>query len=363
MNEYTTVTKKWLDERYDRGVAEGRYEAHRPIYGFGVQPSERNHTMRMTIAYAILQQLNRINGSTLVDIGGGEGYIAALAKKFLGIDSIMTELSDNACTRCNELFSIPALPADIHGLPFEDNSIDIVILSEVIEHLFDPVQGLMEAYRVARKAVVITTLECSPYTTERWCRMSLRDLDKSHAERTYFHPDDFRAIFGSNVETLNASKIVGMMDETQISRDEAAKLIPKLAERKPYEPDCADLMVVIWKDQSSKINPKIDEEKLFQNFFNFAVPLPNVYDKSEIKLPAWVKFRDPKLPPVSHPKKFDYERFTVSHNGLVRLVLTVILVLLMGIRFLTMKGSIFAKIQWVFKFVSFRKIGRVLGLS
>ena len=52
-------------------MAERRYVAHRPIYGFGVQPSERNHTFRLAVALSILKELNRLEGSSLADVGYG----------------------------------------------------------------------------------------------------------------------------------------------------------------------------------------------------------------------------------------------------------------------------------------------------
>ncbi|MBZ0263163.1 class I SAM-dependent methyltransferase [bacterium] len=157
MDAYTEKTSLWLEDRFNRGVAEGRYEAHRPIYGFGVKPSERNHTARMSLAYAILQELNRLNASTFADLGGGEGYMAALARDTLGYESILVELAFAACDRGRELFGLPAYQGDVHALPFEDNSIEVVLLSEVIEHLRNPLKAMAEAYRVASKAVIITT--------------------------------------------------------------------------------------------------------------------------------------------------------------------------------------------------------------
>jgi hypothetical protein len=107
VDEYTLKTKEWLEDRYTQGIAEGRFKAHRPIYGFGVQPSERNHTNRMAIALAILRVLNNAQGKTLMDLGGGEGYIAALARDVLGYESMMVELPEAACDRAKELFGLP----------------------------------------------------------------------------------------------------------------------------------------------------------------------------------------------------------------------------------------------------------------
>jgi ubiquinone/menaquinone biosynthesis C-methylase UbiE len=44
----------------------------------------------------------------------------------------------------------------IYNLPFENNSMDIVLCSEVLEHLEKPEKGLRELLRAARHSVVLS---------------------------------------------------------------------------------------------------------------------------------------------------------------------------------------------------------------
>jgi len=46
--------------------------------------------------------------------------------------------------------------ADAHFLPFKDGEFDVVVLGEVLEHVYDPVKVLSEARRVASKFVLIS---------------------------------------------------------------------------------------------------------------------------------------------------------------------------------------------------------------
>jgi len=48
------------------------------------------------------------------------------------------------------------LRADAHKLPFKDGEFDVSILSEILEHVRDPVQVLKEARRVVKEEVFIT---------------------------------------------------------------------------------------------------------------------------------------------------------------------------------------------------------------
>lgn len=44
--------------------------------------------------------------------------------------------------------------APVEELPYEDRSVDVIILGEILEHVFDPVAVLLEARRVARRLVI-----------------------------------------------------------------------------------------------------------------------------------------------------------------------------------------------------------------
>lgn len=356
MDEYTLKTKRWLDARYSDGVAEGRYVAHRPIYGFGVQPSERNHTFRLAVALSVLRELNGLEGASLADVGGGEGYVAALARKILGFDAILVDLSDAACQRANELFGIPSRCADLHDLPFADTSIDVVVLSEVIEHLKDPVRGLLECHRICRKALIVTTLESSPLRLERWCRMMLRDLDKAHAERTYFHPHDFRALFGDQVSFRSSCNLLNLVDESRVTAEEAKVLIPTLAEAAPYGIGSAGIMAVILKNPQLGRLHRVDEDTIFQRIFDFTVPLPNQVVATHVPLPAWV--RDKPSGQIPQPRSIGLEKYGVCSNPLLRFAVYGILALTYAFRLLFMKGSIAAKYRWLRPIVDKGWIGR-----
>jgi SAM-dependent methyltransferase len=92
-------------------------------------------------------------GSSLLDLGCGFGaYSGALLKQ--GV----------SCVGCDINFDY-LLKAAAHGLtvtnvdsalPFRDRSFDTVLIFEVLEHVVDLERVLSEAFRVARKNVLIT---------------------------------------------------------------------------------------------------------------------------------------------------------------------------------------------------------------
>ena len=92
---------------------------------------------------------------TVLEIGCNEGF---LSKALLEDGCIVTSADIDAAqiAKAKEMFDIQAIQADISSIPFPDQSFDIVVAGEVLEHVFNPFQGLSELFRVAREKVVIT---------------------------------------------------------------------------------------------------------------------------------------------------------------------------------------------------------------
>ncbi len=166
MDEYTQITKNWLEEKYKRYDENGVYFAHQPIYGLRGGHSADHPILRYFNTYAIMKALSHIRFSTLLDVGGSEGYKAALASNLFGIHAQNTDLSEEACKRAEEIFHIKSRPSDIHDLAYENGEFDLVLCSETLEHTTSPQRALNELLRVARRAVVITVPHDNPKNVE-----------------------------------------------------------------------------------------------------------------------------------------------------------------------------------------------------
>jgi uncharacterized protein YbaR (Trm112 family) len=264
---YTQETRKWLDERYMRDE-NGIFRAHRPIYGFGIGPSERNHTIRFGIALGILKTLNSLEWNTLIDVGGGEGYLSWIIRRVFNKEAFTSELSFEANKRAGEFFGLQGITADIHRLPFKTDSFDIVLASEVIEHLQYPHIGLYEILRVAKKAVLFTTAEAYSTRFEQKLRLKTRNFNALHGERNYWHPDDFKNFFNYDIEILTCTKAFMDIDERSIDENEAKILVEKMTTLDNYDRNALDALILIKKYPKIKTNKQLDEKYIIDRLFS-----------------------------------------------------------------------------------------------
>jgi SAM-dependent methyltransferase len=156
MNDYTTDTMQWLDQRFKLADENGIYVAHQPIYGFRQGHSEPGMVSRYMITYQIMRALSHLRFSSFLDVGGAEGYKSALVRTIFDAKVRSADLSAEACARAKEIFGVEGEPIDIHNLPYADDQFDVVLCSETLEHVPDIVKAAKELLRVSRKALVIT---------------------------------------------------------------------------------------------------------------------------------------------------------------------------------------------------------------
>jgi methionine biosynthesis protein MetW len=85
----------------------------------------------------------------ILDLGCGNGRIGAL---FVGDNEVFgMDFSETAVAEAKTR-GIRAQAGDICSrLPFDDDTFDIIMLIEIMEHVYDPVFVLREAYRVLKK--------------------------------------------------------------------------------------------------------------------------------------------------------------------------------------------------------------------
>lgn len=137
-------SKKNLKEFYDRLPGD--------TYIKGIKswfiPRKYFHTSRLKKTVEKIQLSNQL----ILDVGCGSGIISSecinRGHRVVGFD-----LGRNFVKTCNQMFKTPKsffIPGDAESIPFADNTFDVVICTEVIEHLLDPQKTISEFYRVLK---------------------------------------------------------------------------------------------------------------------------------------------------------------------------------------------------------------------
>ena len=146
------------------------------------------------------------------------------------------------------------------GFAFGDGSYDLVVCSEVIEHLSRPALAIGELMRVARKYVIVSTAEFSPLgEVERRLRVLTLDRDYPHAELNWFAPDDFRLLMGDN--TVMSPQFRGVAHHVSLAnrpQSEVARILLFLSDVNEIGVDQTGVIAIQAKDGSSPQPPHFD---------------------------------------------------------------------------------------------------------
>lgn len=132
-----------------------------PIYTHGhseaVLRSHRSRTAANSAAYLVPRLTS---GLSLLDVGSGPGTITAdLAElvapgRVTAIEPVADGLAvGESYVTERKLTNVRFEIADVHALPYEDDSFDVVHAHQVLQHLHDPVGALREMRRVSRGLV------------------------------------------------------------------------------------------------------------------------------------------------------------------------------------------------------------------
>jgi SAM-dependent methyltransferase len=147
-----------LKSIYDQLFEEGEYEAHRREFellksGRSVPNFDRQRLLRRAGSV--------VSGRSLVEIGGGTGTFGLDAKR-RGWDYVNYDISEIAVGFCTELGLDARIFSPASPPPLERGSADLVVMWEVLEHVWD-VKGYLEVIRASLRPSGLLLLSTPNY--------------------------------------------------------------------------------------------------------------------------------------------------------------------------------------------------------
>jgi ubiquinone/menaquinone biosynthesis C-methylase UbiE len=126
----------------------------------------RKHTSASKLQRQLLENFNKtlireikhLKPQSILDVGCGEGFtLERLRKEKIGKKLVGVDFLDRAIKIGKEVHpKLDLRKGSIYDLKFKDNTFDLVICSEVLEHLDDPEKGLDEIARVTGKYAILS---------------------------------------------------------------------------------------------------------------------------------------------------------------------------------------------------------------
>lgn len=185
MDSYTARTREWLDAIYE-GPPGVPYVPHSPVHGF--DPQSR-YVGTYCHLFAVLSEMGRYEFTSCLEVGVGEGFLADAIRRVFGVPVVGVDLSHRVCRRAGEFFGLPAAVGEACHLPFRDQSVDLVVSINTLEHIADIGAAWAELQRVAR-GVVIAGLPHARREGER------ESADEPHAHVSLLTRAEMKATFG-----------------------------------------------------------------------------------------------------------------------------------------------------------------------
>jgi len=147
------------------------------------------------------EMIGRVSAETTLDAGCGEGVILSSLQR---PTSFGMDLDIERVLEARTIVGGGRLAAgDVHRLPFPDESVDLVLMMEVFEHLGDPQAALADVARVSRRYLLASV------PNEPWWRIGnmlrlkyLKDFGNTPEHLNHWTSRAFRRFISKSFNVL-----------------------------------------------------------------------------------------------------------------------------------------------------------------
>lgn len=150
---------------------------------------------------SLISSVKPLRPDSILDAGCGEGFtMDKLSKSIVGKKIEGVEYSKDAIILGKKLFpNLTSRQGSVYELPYKDNSFDLVICTEVLEHLDEPTRALKEILRVSKKYLIISVPNEPLFMLSNFLRgknLSRLGNDKEHVN--HWNPLSFKRYLSQN---------------------------------------------------------------------------------------------------------------------------------------------------------------------
>lgn len=158
----------------------------------------------------LLSLISKRKVDSILDVGCGEGFtLNRLKEKGIGKNLEGVEYLQTAIDLGKKMYpDIKIKKGTIYDLPYKDNSFDLVLCTEVLEHLDEPEKALKELVRVSKKYLVISVPN-EPFFMfaqfvrgKNWSRLG-NDIEHINHWTMFGFPKFIKQNAGKNVKILS----------------------------------------------------------------------------------------------------------------------------------------------------------------
>jgi SAM-dependent methyltransferase/uncharacterized protein YbaR (Trm112 family) len=192
-------TSSWIEDSMRTHLAARSHEERVHGDDGGVRVDRQRFGM-LQRKLKLFRWLDRLRFETFLDAASGWEHYPYLVRQRYGAETYYSDLVHS--------LTLPtdgprfgkrdhAVTLNLARLPFPDGAFDVVLCSEVFEHLVHPIESVSELLRITRRCLVLTTLE--GLAPSRWHRALAHhrvDVRVPHVERNFLLADELRALFG-----------------------------------------------------------------------------------------------------------------------------------------------------------------------
>jgi ubiquinone biosynthesis O-methyltransferase len=197
IDDFNKITHEDLNNLYEIRAKVLDWELGTGYLGFFAKNKGTRYTFTRRLEI-MMKLMPPLENKTVLEVGCGAGIIslelAKTSKKVVGIDVTETALDFGRKLASALNYShVEFKKGDAEHLEFDDNSFDIVVCSEVLEHLIHPESAISEFHRVLKAdGILLLTTPCATTPSEKFTdfvRIFIRriQVEKEHQfdKKTY----------------------------------------------------------------------------------------------------------------------------------------------------------------------------------